>query len=409
MSIRVLYISYDGMTDPLGQSQVIPYLSGLSKLGYSFSLISCEKKENYAANKDKIAQLLKANNIDWHPLQYTKKPPVFSTLYDVYKIKKLAIRLHQKQPFSIVHCRSYIAALVGLQLQKKYALKFIFDMRGFWANERIDGNIWKLEHPIYKTIFNYFKKKEIQFLEHADYTISLTHNAKQEIHSWNTIQNNPVKIQVIPCCVDLNLFNKKNIDIHRLQQLQLSLSISETDYILLYLGSIGTWYMLDEMMEFFSVLKKQIPNAKFLFVTKEEHERIYTTAEKYGVKETIIIRPGNREEIPYLISLSQASLFFILPSYSKKASSPTKQGEIMAMGIPIFCNTNVGDTDKVVSDYKSGILIHEFNKESYTAAIKKLNSTTFDEHAIVQGAADYFSLENGVKKYAEVYRAVLNS
>jgi len=59
MAIRVLYISYDGMTDPLGQSQVIPYLAGLSKRNYSFTLISCEKKENYTANKEKIAQLLK--------------------------------------------------------------------------------------------------------------------------------------------------------------------------------------------------------------------------------------------------------------------------------------------------------------------------------------------------------------
>ena len=30
-SIKVLYISYDGMTDSLGQSQVIPYLQELQK------------------------------------------------------------------------------------------------------------------------------------------------------------------------------------------------------------------------------------------------------------------------------------------------------------------------------------------------------------------------------------------
>ena len=31
---KILYVSYDGMTDPLGQSQVIPYLRELTKLGY---------------------------------------------------------------------------------------------------------------------------------------------------------------------------------------------------------------------------------------------------------------------------------------------------------------------------------------------------------------------------------------
>ena len=46
MNKNVLYISYDGMTDPLGQSQVLPYLSGLSKEGYSFHLISFETALN---------------------------------------------------------------------------------------------------------------------------------------------------------------------------------------------------------------------------------------------------------------------------------------------------------------------------------------------------------------------------
>lgn len=41
---QVLYISYDGMTDPLGQSQVLPYLVGLSKEGFQFTLVSCEKR-----------------------------------------------------------------------------------------------------------------------------------------------------------------------------------------------------------------------------------------------------------------------------------------------------------------------------------------------------------------------------
>ncbi len=406
MAVNCLYISYDGMTDPLGQSQVIPYLKGLSEKGYAITLISCEKIENLSLHKDKIRTLLDASNIIWKPLIYTKSPPVFSTIYDVACIKKLALQLHRENPFRVVHCRSYVAALVGLQLKKKLGIRFIFDMRGFWADERVDGKLWNLNNPVYKTIYNFFKRKETAFLENADYTISLTHNAKQEILSWNKIRNNPVKIEVIPCCADLQLFNKNNISPNRLAEFKASMSISKDDFILLYLGSIGTWYMLNEMMEFFSVLKEKNPTAKFLFVTKDEHERILKAAEKFGVKDSVIIRPGNREEIPYLIAVSNYSIFFILPSYSKKASSPTKQGEIMAMGIPIICNTMVGDTDKVVRDYNSGILVDSFSREAYLEAIEKMK-IPFEEASIIRGAGDYFSLESGVQKYAGVYAEVL--
>ncbi|HTF80814.1 MAG TPA: hypothetical protein VL947_03780, partial [Cytophagales bacterium] len=76
--MRVLYLSYDGMTDPLGQSQVIPYLCGLSKLGHKIHLVSFEKKVNYKHSRSIVEAILAQDGITWHPRFYTKKPPVLS-------------------------------------------------------------------------------------------------------------------------------------------------------------------------------------------------------------------------------------------------------------------------------------------------------------------------------------------
>ena len=245
MSINTIFISYDGMTDPLGQSQVIPYLKGLSESGYKVTLLSCEKPEKYAINKGIIATILKEANIDWEPLMYHKSPPIFSTVYDIYQLNKKAIELHKKKNFKIAHCRSYIPALIGLGLKKKFDIKYIFDMRGFWADERIDGNIWSLKNPVFKNIYTWFKKKEKELLQHADYTISLTENAKKEIHTWKEISNNPVPIEVIPCCEDLNHFSTKNIQDNLRKDFQGKLNLTDDDFVISYLGSVGTWYMLD--------------------------------------------------------------------------------------------------------------------------------------------------------------------
>ena len=40
----------------------------------------------------------------------------------------------------------------------------------------------------------------------------MTENGKNEIISWPKIRND-IKIKVIPCCVDLNLFNPNNIKV----------------------------------------------------------------------------------------------------------------------------------------------------------------------------------------------------
>ena len=42
-----LYLSYDGALDPLGRSQVVPYLEGLSGRGWRFDLVTFEKGERW--------------------------------------------------------------------------------------------------------------------------------------------------------------------------------------------------------------------------------------------------------------------------------------------------------------------------------------------------------------------------
>lgn len=406
MSNRVLYLSYDGMTDPLGQSQVLPYIIGLIQKGYQFSLISFEKPDMFASAGKKIKALCKEHNIDWHPQLYTKKPPVLSTIKDVMAMQKIAEQLHKKQPFQIVHCRSYLSAIVGINLKKKYGVKMVFDMRGFWADERVDGGLWSLKNPLYKRIYQFFKKKEKQFLERADYTISLTHNAKNILHSWSAIAGQPVPVQVIPCCADLDLFNPQNVSREQVADKKNTLGITPSATVLSYIGSIGTWYMLQEMLQFFKANLAANPHLIFLIITKDDAQTILQEANNAGIaSDKIIITGASRNEMPLYISLCDVSLFFIKPAFSKKASSPTKQGEIMAMGKPIICNTGVGDTDWVVKKYKAGALVENFTPENYLTAMKA--ALHMDCSLLRQGATEYFSLTQGVEKYNEVYTTLL--
>lgn len=407
---RVLYLSYDGMTDPLGQSQVLPYLVGLSKQGYQFTLISFEKEERIERGKGGIEKICRESNIDWCPLLYTKTPPVLSTLKDLRALKRKITSLQSMARFDLVHCRSYITALAGEWMKKKWGTKFVFDMRGFWADERVDGKIWNLKNPLFKMVFNFFKKKEKDFLSHADHIISLTHNAKQVIHSWEEVHNQPVPIQVIPCCVDLTLFDPDTIQSSSIDRLKKELAIPTGAEIIAYIGSIGTWYMLPEMLDFFKQWLSKKPESVFLFVTNDNADHISAAASKAGIAAASIrIKPAARNEVPVFIAACDYSLFFIKPVFSKRASSPTKQGEIMAMGKPVICNSNVGDTDYVVKEYHSGVLVNDFSNTEYEKAIDEVTMKNyFNAVAIREGARQFFSLEEGVRRYAEVYRTVLN-
>ncbi len=402
---RVLFISYDGMTDPLGQSQVLPYLIGLSKKGYQISLLSCEKPER-AFLKDTIIKLCKQHHIDWHPIAYTKKPPILSTLKDVSALRKKAAVLHQQQPYQLVHCRSYIAALVGQWLKKKYGLPYIFDMRGFWANERVDGGLWNTQKRIYRKIYQFFKKKEQQFLIGADAVVSLTYCAQEEISTWG-IPHAP--ITVIPCCVDTQLFDPEALNKDKLLQLKRKVALGQNKLVLGYVGSLGTWYLLKEMLEFFKIWLSQFPDAVFFFVTNEPKEMILKAAQQLRIDtHKIVVVNAQRSEVPYYIAMMDFGIFFIKNAYSKKASSPVKQGEMMAMGLPLICNAGVGDTDYIVQKYHSGVLVPSFDTTAYNAAITTLRNSLQHPNEIRKGAIDYFDLEKGIQSYANLYQSLLS-
>lgn len=401
---RVLYLSYDGMTDPLGQSQVIPYLEGLSKKGFDITLLSCEKKIPYQKYREEIAEQLKNAGIKWEIVRYSKKPPVLSTLYDLLKINRKAYKLHKKEEFQIIHCRSYITAFVGMWMKRKYGTRFLFDMRGFWADERVEGGIWNLENPVNKTIYNFFKKKEKEFLEEADYTITLTHKAKEIIHSWPAIRNNPVPITVIPCCVDLDLFDPYKIEENRQEEIRRKIGIERGDFILLYLGSVGTWYLLNEMLAFFKALKGYEPNAKFLFVTKEPKELIIKAAEKTEVRETdLLVTSALRKDVPLLISISTACIYFIKPSFSKQASSPTKHGEMLAMGKSIITNSGVGDSS-ILKNNELVWTVDQLSEKSYLSLLNSCFISLAKTRVRETKDLGYFSLYNGIEELSALYK-----
>lgn len=381
---RVLYLTHDGLTDPLGQSQVLPYLKGLAARGYDITIISLEKRERFFALRDKINLLCLESRIDWVPLPYHVFPPLLSSAFDIQIMKNKALRLHRKKPFSLVHCRSYITSLVGLWLKNETGVPFVFDMRGFWADERVEGGAWSLSNVVYRSVYHFFKKREKAFLKLSDQVVVLTENARAIVSASIPAQ----KVTVIPCCVDAALFNEtvpSNV-------LRKKLGISEHDFVLLYLGSVGTWYMMDEMVRFFNGLKRRFGSARFIVLTPDTG--------KITPSDDILVLTVPREEVPAYIKISDASVCFIRPTFSKAGSSATKMAEVLAMGVPVFTNAGWGDVDFLAGQIPGLHIVNSgYDWQGGKPEKVKQNGLFFDR----------FSLASGIAKYAKVYESAMNA
>ncbi|HXD92281.1 MAG TPA: glycosyltransferase [Bacteroidia bacterium] len=398
---QVLFVSIDGMCDQLGQSQVLPYLIELSKNGFEITIISCEKINNFEKNEDTIKNITSLNNITWKYCFYQDKIPFISQFQNFLNLKQIVKQEAKKNKDIVLHCRSYLPALIGLQIKNQFKNKYIFDMRGFWADERIDGGIWSLKNPLHKFLYNYFKQKEIKLIENANYVVTLTHTAKEEIKSWK-LKNLP-SIEIIPCCVDVNHFVINNDKI----KIKQKFDIPDNSYVVGYLGSLGTWYMLDEMLDFFAELQKNKPSSVLFFITNDNEKEILKFAERKNItKNSIIIKSAKRNEVPTYISCLDIGLFFIKPLYSKKGSSPTKLAELLACGIPIIANAEIGDVDEIIATTHCGISVSSFSTNAYQLAIDKIDSLNKSKQYYRDITLTNFSLQKGVESYQKIYESI---
>ena len=399
--MRALYISYDGMTDPLGRSQVLPYLQGLAGRGHEITLLSCEKPDRMAADGAAVSTICEKAGISWQPVDYHKRPPILSGMIDVAALKRAAASLHQAHRFDLIHCRSYMAAIVGDWLKRREGVPFLFDIRGFWADERVERGIWPARNPLFRAAYGYFKRLEKRLFREADAIVSLTDSAKREAESWPAERRPAAPITVIPCCVDLALFDDRKGRAATREKL----GIPAKAPVLLYVGSVGGAYLMDEMFALFRAYRKLRPGARFLFVSGHPREEIQRLA--YGIDPVeLVVASAKRDEVPALIAAADLGVSFILATYSAKASCPTKFGEMLAMGIPVIANAGVGDIADIVRETGAGAIVERDDEASLTKAIIRAEAAAKDP-ALVRAAAErYFALETGIDRYDAIYREI---
>lgn len=408
---RILFISYNGMLDPLGQSQVIPYLKELSKKGVSFTLLSFERDHAYTRagleQSTDLRQELAESEIDWHWLRYHKTPSLPATAYDVWAGIRYGARLVRTKQIEMVHARSHIPAAIALRLKRRFGVKMIFDVRGLMAEEYADAGHWRRDSIPYRIT----KNVEGRALAAADGVVTLTERIWPLMSQWESLRNRDVAHQVVPCCADLELFRFSHEDRTR-RRAELGL---QDRFVIVYCGSIDGWYLTESMADFFVTMRKQRPNAHFLWLTPARHERLHELMRARGIGEAdyTVLRSAPRD-VPSYLSASDAGLAFIKPCFSKLASSPTKYAEYLGCGLPLIINEGVGDSDVLITREKAGALVHDFNEPEYANASALIDGLAGDpeqtRRRTREVAERLFDVRTvGGKGYARLYENVLAS
>lgn len=398
--IRALYITNFGLMDTLARTQIVPYLKRFAENGIKVYVISFERVWNLYDNAlyQDLKKELEASGIEWRMLIYHSR---WGNIWDIINGIFEAARITVAHNINIIHARASIPILIGLPISKLLGKKIIYDRRGTMAGDFTDDinipNIFSKSRFLYKALDSIDRA----VIKLSDGVILLSERSEAILLNNSTFSRK-VKYEIIPCCVDLERFTLSKTDaIHE--------SIKK-DNNLCYLGSLGTCYLFDKMLDFFRVWKRHFISAKFIIISQTDREFIVSQIKNSGLNlnDFFILKVG-LDKVYFYLDQCVASIMFIKPVECKISSSPTKFAESLASGVPVLINKGIGDMDKYIIEHRVGEVVCDFDEEAYEGAIQKVKTLLLDNFLKSRCryvAENYFSIQMAEKRYLRLYHKI---
>lgn len=396
---KILYLSYDGLLEPLGESQILSYQYKIANK-YNVIIVSFEKQKDLQ-NITKLNLLknnLKEKKIIWNHVLFSNNLKPISTIYNFIKGFILIISILLINKISIIHCRGYVTFMMIYLLKYFFKFKILFDMRGFWIDERIEWDIWKKNVLKY----NLFKYIESKLINNANAIVSLTSDAKNQI---NKILNKKIKniyFDTIHTCVDIQNYKiEKNKSLH----------IKSDKIIFCHLGAISTRYDFDKVLWFIEEINKY-KKSELLIINQKEHQFIKNKIHSSKIDKSIIkIISLDFKDVPKYLANIDFGIFFPKDGFYLNGFFPTKFAEFIASSKPIITYNINKDFDNLLNNYDVGITIKRNQKNISNNDFKKIISYKNSEKLKFRTKKlinDHLSSNVGVKKYLNLYDKLIS-
>lgn len=395
---KALFITRNGLLEPLGQSQILAYLLPLTDQ-YTFHIISFEEVDDFDGPAYRaLSESCLARGVHLVSLRYGASGRRLSVLTGFVDLYRTARRVCRQEGIEVIHARSYYPAFVTLSLYRSFGIPLIFDMRALWPEELAASGRIKPRSVVFRTV----KWLERRCLRKAAAIVSLTRAAVDHLVKENPALELADKFSVIPTCTDINRF-----------ELSDGVVGNTEDILLSCFGTlISGWFLFDYLRLSVDYLLTNYDRVNIEILTRDDQTEVMARLDperKWAGR--IIIFSATPQEMPGRMQRHAGTMFFFRSDISKLGSFPTRMAEALSAGLPLLANPYVRDVADIINDNEVGVVMRDLDPATIARgcdAFMQLVCTPGIAGRCRSVAEEQLSLDSGIQRYRRVYGEVLS-
>lgn len=400
--MTVLYLTLDGLLEPLGTSQILRPILALSRLGFPYEVVSLEKARDLA-DGDRVAETrreLSSSGVLWHYAPYEEGGSASAVARNIASLLRLAMTAARRRRVRLVHARAHLPSAVAWILRRTLGTPYLFDFRGYWVDEQREQGRW-VSRP---TGYRVAKRGEAALIRGADAIVTLTNLARGDIETGLLGPSGPVA--TITTVADFSEFTHDG-PIDRVPAWVRDRLLGKLTVA--YVGAINASYATDASLQVFAELARLRADAHLLCLTRQE-STLRSKIDAHGIHaDRVTITSAPHRDMSHWLRLVAWGLLLLNAPYAKRGSMPTKLAELFASGVrPLQygCNTEVSDwVRRAASGYVPASLHRPALLEAARFMAESPSSPSMLERARTL-TAPHFSLAAGVDRYATLLESL---